>query len=61
MHYRQVVKILIQNGFIQVSQKGSHVKFSKNSKKVIVPQHGKKDIPIGTLKSIEKQSGIKLE
>jgi len=61
MNYSKVVKVLIQNGFKQVSQKGSHVKFSKDSRKVIVPKHGKKDIPIGTLKSIEKQSGIKLE
>jgi predicted RNA binding protein YcfA (HicA-like mRNA interferase family) len=61
MNYNQVVKVLIQNGFVQVSQKGSHVKFSKDSRKVIVPKHGKKDIPLGTLKSIEKQSGVKLK
>ena len=61
MNYNKVVKVLIQNGFLQVSQKGSHVKFSKDSRKVIVPKHGKKDIPLGTLKSIEKQSGVKLK
>jgi len=51
---------LYGHGFGQVSQKGSHLKLAKNEKKVIVPVHGTKDIPIGTLKSVEKQSGVKL-
>jgi predicted RNA binding protein YcfA (HicA-like mRNA interferase family) len=60
MNAKEVLKILYAKGFTQVSQKGSHLKLSNDEKKVIVPIHGTKDIPIGTLKSIEKQSGIKL-
>ena len=60
MNAKEVLKILYGCGFRQVSQKGSHLKLSKDEKKVIVPIHGTKDIPMGTLKSIEKQSGIKL-
>lgn len=44
-------------GFKQVGQVGSHVKlklFGKGSQ-VIVPVHGSKTIPSGTLKSIQKQ------
>jgi predicted RNA binding protein YcfA (HicA-like mRNA interferase family) len=46
---------------MQVAQKGSHVQFSYPTKKgrVTVP-HPKRDVPIGTLKSIERQSGLKL-
>lgn len=60
MNAKEVLKILYRHGFSQISQKGSHLKLAKNEKKVIVPVHGTKDIPIGTLKSIEKQSGVKL-
>lgn len=54
---KQVVKILEQNQFYFVSQKGSHAKYRKTSFVVIVPM-GKKEIPVGTLSSIIRQSGI---
>jgi len=60
MNAKEVLKVLYQHGFSQIPQKGSHLKLSKDEKRVIVPVHGTKDIPIGTLKSIEKQSGVKL-
>lgn len=53
----KVISVLMVNGFIFKSQKGSHKKFVKNDKTVIVPVP-KKQIPLGTLKSISKQSGI---
>ena len=61
MDSKEIIKILKQNGFIFRSQKGSHKKFVKDDRTVIIPEHGKKDIPMGTLKNIEKQSGIKLK
>ena len=60
MNAKEVLKTLYRHGFSQVSQKGSHLKLSKDEKKVTVPVHGTKGIPISTLKSIEKQSGVKL-
>ena len=60
MNAKEIIKILKENGFIKKSQKGSHEKYIKDDKTVIVPIHGKKDVPIGTIKSIEIQSGIKL-
>ncbi len=59
MDSKEVLKRLMAQGFVKKSQKGSHVKLEKDNKTVIVPVHGKKDIPTGTLKNIEKQSGIK--
>ena len=61
MKSADVIKALENNGWKMVAQKGSHVQFKHADKpgRVTVP-HPKRDIPIGTLKSIEKQSGLKL-
>ena len=57
---REIVKILNGNGFIKIDQNSSHMKFYNpfTNRTVIVPNH-RKDIPIGTEKSIWKQAGIK--
>ncbi|MCH8862278.1 MAG: type II toxin-antitoxin system HicA family toxin [Proteobacteria bacterium] len=61
MNSRSVIKKLKNDGWAKVAQKGSHVQFKHPRKKgrVSVP-HPVKDMPIGTVKSIEKQSGVKL-
>jgi predicted RNA binding protein YcfA (HicA-like mRNA interferase family) len=61
MHSREIISALQRDGWVQVAQKGSHVQFKHPVKKgrVTVP-HPARDIPIGTLKSIEKQSGLRL-
>jgi predicted RNA binding protein YcfA (HicA-like mRNA interferase family) len=47
-------------GFSEVSQKGSHVKFSKVSpdgtRIAIIPRHA--EVKVGTLRSILRQAGI---
>ena len=58
----QVVKVLLRRGFVFVSQKGSHAKFRKSgppSYIVIVPM-GRKEIPLGTFRSIVRQSNLDL-
>lgn len=61
MKSKEIIAALEQDGWTQVAQKGSHVQFKHPTKsgRVTVP-HPNKDIPLGTLKSIEKQSGLKL-
>jgi predicted RNA binding protein YcfA (HicA-like mRNA interferase family) len=61
MHSRDVIKQLQKDGWCEVNQVGSHKQFKHPTKKgrVTVP-HPNRDIPTGTLKSIEKQAGIKL-
>lgn len=56
-----IIVALQKDGWYQVATKGSHVQFKHPEKpgRVTVP-HPKRDIPIGTLKSIEKQAGLKL-
>ncbi|RXH31992.1 type II toxin-antitoxin system HicA family toxin [Bradyrhizobium zhanjiangense] len=62
MKSADIIKALEADGWEQVAQKGSHVQFKHPTKKgrVTVP-HPKRDIPIGTLKSIEKQADLKLK
>ena len=61
MNSREVIKELRKHGWYEVNQVGSHVQFKHAKKKgrVTVP-HPSRDIPIGTMKSIEKQAGFKL-
>ncbi|HEU0150312.1 MAG TPA: type II toxin-antitoxin system HicA family toxin [Bradyrhizobium sp.] len=62
MRSADVISALKADGWEQVTQKGSHVQFKHPTKpgRVTVP-HPKKDIPIGTLRSIEKQAALKLK
>lgn len=61
MNSRDIISALQRDGWVQVARKGSHLQFKHPAKtgRVTVP-HPKRDIPLGTLKSIEKQSGLKL-
>jgi predicted RNA binding protein YcfA (HicA-like mRNA interferase family) len=61
MNSRDIISALQRDGWVQVAQKGSHVQFKHPTKKgrVTVP-HPKRDIPIGTVKGIERQSGLTL-
>jgi predicted RNA binding protein YcfA (HicA-like mRNA interferase family) len=54
-----VVRVLRQEGFLLVGQSGSHQKWRHPSGgQVIVPMHGSKPIPKGTLASIIQGSGL---
>ena len=61
MHSRDLIKQLLKDGWYEVNQVGRHKQFKHSTKKgrVTVP-HPSRDIPTGTLKSIEKRAGIKL-
>ena len=61
--YREVKRKLEAAGFEEVSQKGSHIKFAKSSgegtRTTIVPRP--REITIGTLASILRQTGISVQ
>jgi predicted RNA binding protein YcfA (HicA-like mRNA interferase family) len=59
MRSRDVIAALLRDGWRQVAQKGSHIQFKHPSKpgRLTVP-HPERDIPKGTLRSIERQSGL---
>lgn len=55
-----IIKVLLKNGFTRVSQKGSHIKYRKLGRKTltVIITANKKEIPLGTFKSILRQSGL---
>lgn len=55
---REVVSKLERDGWYRVRSKGSHLQFKHPTKKgrVTVPA-GKRDVPLGTLRSIYRQAG----
>jgi predicted RNA binding protein YcfA (HicA-like mRNA interferase family) len=59
---RQVIRLLNADGWLEVEQDGSHLNLKHPTKpgKVTVPIHGSRDLKIGTLKSIERLSGVNL-
>jgi predicted RNA binding protein YcfA (HicA-like mRNA interferase family) len=61
MDSKHIISELKAEGWYEIARKGSHIQFKHPTKpgRVTVP-HPRRDIPIGTLKSIELQSGLKL-
>ncbi|OGO38085.1 MAG: hypothetical protein A2W35_21695 [Chloroflexi bacterium RBG_16_57_11] len=61
--FREVKRRLEAAGFVEVSSKGSHVKFAKTNPEgvwtAIGPRH--REIAVGTLRSILRQAGLSLE
>jgi predicted RNA binding protein YcfA (HicA-like mRNA interferase family) len=61
MTSQEVIRRIPADGWVLKRTKGSHCHFRHASKPGIVTvPHPKKDLPVGTLKSIEKQSGVSL-
>lgn len=60
LSFREVKRRLESTGFVEATQKGSHVKFVRRIGEVIdtaiVPK--KREIPVGTLRSILSQAHI---
>jgi predicted RNA binding protein YcfA (HicA-like mRNA interferase family) len=61
MSSTRILRMLVAEGWYEVARKGSHVQLKHPSRKgrVTVP-HPRKDLPAGTVKSIERQAGIRL-
>jgi predicted RNA binding protein YcfA (HicA-like mRNA interferase family) len=61
MDSRAIIGKLQAAGWRLVGVKGSHHQFRHPDRpnRVTVP-HPRKDVPIGTIKSIERQSGLKM-
>lgn len=59
---KEIIRILMQDGWYECRHAtGSHHAFKHMIKKgTVIVLHPKNNIPIGTIKSIEKQAQIKL-
>jgi predicted RNA binding protein YcfA (HicA-like mRNA interferase family) len=60
MKYREIEKLLRDNGWYRVQTTGSHQQYKHSVRpgRVTVAGKGGKDVPPGTLKSILKQAGL---
>lgn len=57
---REVIQMLKEDGWYEVNTTGSHHQFKHPTKKGrVTVKHPDKDIPPKTLKSIERQAGLK--
>ena len=54
----EVIRVLQLHGFAFVSQKGSHAKYRNADGRITIVPHPRKELPIGTTRSIIRQSGL---
>jgi predicted RNA binding protein YcfA (HicA-like mRNA interferase family) len=57
---KAIIKVLEKNGFVFVSQKGSHAKYQykENPALIVIVPTPRKEIPFGTFRSILRQASL---
>lgn len=60
MKFREIEKLILDDGWKFKTSKGSHNHYIHSSKKgkVTIPNHGNKDLDMRTVKSILRQAGL---
>ena len=58
MKDKDLLKLLLKNGWKDVRQRGSHHRLKKDNKVEVIAVHGK-DVPTGLLNAILKRAGLK--
>ncbi len=62
MDSNAIIKRLKKDAWFKVDQKGSHIQFKHPDKKGrVTVKHPVKDVTLDNVKSMEKQSGLKLK
>lgn len=61
MTVREIQRIIVDDGWVMVAQKGSHRQYKHPTKsgRVTIAGHPKDDVAPGTLNSILRQAGLK--
>jgi predicted RNA binding protein YcfA (HicA-like mRNA interferase family) len=54
----EIIRVLEAHGFRFVSQRGSHAKYRDAAGHTAIVPHPKREVPIGTARSIMRQSGL---
>jgi predicted RNA binding protein YcfA (HicA-like mRNA interferase family) len=57
---KEIIKALEAAGFVQVRKVGSHVRLQHPDGRRTTVQHPRKDVPNGTVASIERVTGVKV-
>lgn len=58
---KEIESVLKKLGLVFASQKGSHGKFKHKDGRILVLPMNRKEIPIGTFRSILRQANISLQ
>ena len=60
MKAKEIEKLVMNNGWYEIRQQGSHriYKHAEIQGIVVIPFHGSKDLPKGTERSILKKAGL---
>ncbi len=59
---QQLIRALKHAGFVEQRQRGSHLHMrSADGRRVTIPVHTGRDVPVGTLKGILRDADISLE
>ena len=56
----KIIKALIEAGWVTVHTRGDHQKWKSPDGRTTIVTHPVKDIPVGTRKAIERQTGLKI-
>ena len=59
MSGKELLKLLIKNGWKEVRVDGSHHIVKKGTQEISVPVHGNKSMKVGLLNRIMKDAGLK--
>ena len=60
MTSNELIRLLENDGWVQIRVKGSHHTFHKEGRQeILTVPHPRKDLPVGTLNSILKTAGLK--
>ncbi len=54
----EVIRVLQEHGFFFASRKGSHAKYKHATGRIAIVPDPKKELPIGTTRSIIRQAGL---
>ncbi len=61
MTSKEIINVIVKNGWNMVRQKGSHIHFKNiNSRNLVTIPHPVLDLPIGTMNSILKKAHIRI-
>ncbi len=53
-----VIRVLQEHGFSFIKQRGSHAKYKNTAGRIAIVPHPRKELPIGTTRSIIRQAGL---
>jgi predicted RNA binding protein YcfA (HicA-like mRNA interferase family) len=61
VHGKDVIRILKAHGWQVLRVEGSHYRLGRGSRRTTVPVHAARDLGLGLIRAIERQTGVKLK